>query len=960
MVTFQIEVTNDGAAQATNVSLTDPLPPGLFFAGSTVSQGSYEPSTGVFDIGTLNTGETATITISAIVDPGQSGNTITNVTTAATGDQMDLSTVGDDLEEAIVVDNTTNLITVKTLASGDSNPTLGDTVTFEIEVTNDGPIAATSVELTDLLPDGLTATANNGGITQGSYDAATGLFNIGFLLVGESATLTLEGTVDLDQSGNVITNITTAAIGDQDDPSTAGDDLEEAVAVGILSADLVTVKTLASGDATPDEGDIVTFDITVTNDGPDGATNISLTDFLPTGLTATAVNGTVSQGSYDPATGIFTIGTLASGATATLTLEGVVDAGEGGNTITNVTSAAAGDQVDPSIVGDDLEESVVVNDAADLVTVKTLASGNSTPEEGDAITFQIEVTNNGAAQATNVSLTDPLPTGISFTGSSVSQGTYDAVTGVFDIGTLNVGESAILTLEGTVDAGQTGNTITNVTTAATGDQIDPSTVGDDLEESVDVVDNSTDLVTVKTLASGDSTPEEGDTVTFEITVTNNGPSDATNVNLADSLPAGLTATANNGGITQGSYTEEVGQFNIGTLLVGESATLTLEGIVDAGQGGNTITNITTAATGDQDDPSTAGDDLEESVVVVIPATDLVTVKTLASGDATPDEGDTVTFDITVTNSGPDAATNVSLTDLLPIGLTATAANGTVTQGSYDSATGIFTIGSLASGATATLTLEGTVDVGEGGNTITNVTTAAAGDQVDPSIVGDDLEEAVVVNDAADLVTVKTLASGNPTPAEGDTVTFQIDVTNDGAAQATGVSLTDSLPAGITFTASTVSQGSYNAATGLFDIGTLNVGEIATITLSGTVDAGEGGNTITNITTAATGDQIDPSTVGDDLEEAVEVVDVVDNTTDLITVKTLASGDSTPDEADVVTFEITVTNDGPGDATNVDLTDLIPAGLTATANNGGITQGSYDADNWTCSASARCLLVKQRR
>ena len=152
----------------------------------------------------------------------------------------------------------------------------------------------------------------------------------------------------------------------------------------------------------------------------------------------------------------------------------------------------------------------------------------------------------------------------------------------------------------------------------------------------------------------------------------------------------------------------MGLFNIGTLLVGETATLTIEGTVDAGEGGNTITNTTTAATGDQVDPSTVGDDLEESVDVVIPAADLVTVKTLASGDATPDEGDIVTFDITVTNSGPDAATNVSLTDLLPDGLTATAVNGTTTQGSYDAATGIFTIGSLASGATATLTLEGIV------------------------------------------------------------------------------------------------------------------------------------------------------------------------------------------------------------------------------------------------------------
>ena len=238
-------------------------------------------------------------------------------------------------------------------------------------------------------------------------------------------------------------------------------------------------------------------------------------------------NGTVSQGSYDPATGIFGIGTIASGDTVTLTLEGTVNVGEGGNTITNITTAATGDQVDPSTVGDDLDESVVVNDAADLVTVKTLASGDSTPEEGDTVTFQIDVTNNGAAQATNVSLTDLLPAGITLTGGTVSQGTYDTATGLFDIGTLNVGEIATITLTGTVDAGQGGNTIANVTTAATGDQIDPSTIGDDLVESVDVVDNTTDLVTVKTLASGDVTPAEGDIVTFEITVTNNGVADAT-------------------------------------------------------------------------------------------------------------------------------------------------------------------------------------------------------------------------------------------------------------------------------------------------------------------------------------------------------------------------------------------------------------------------------------------------
>jgi len=142
----------------------------------------------------------------------------------------------------------------------------------------------------------------------------------------------------------VITNVTTAATGDQVDPSTVGDDLEESVAVGLPAADLVTVKTLASGDATPDEGDTVIFQIEVTNNGPDLATNVSLIDTLPAGLTLTG--GDVSQGTYTIATGVFDIGNLASGATAVLTLEGIVDAGQGGNTITNITTAATGDQVD--------------------------------------------------------------------------------------------------------------------------------------------------------------------------------------------------------------------------------------------------------------------------------------------------------------------------------------------------------------------------------------------------------------------------------------------------------------------------------------------------------------------------------------------------------------------------------------------------------------------------------------
>ena len=767
----------------------------------------------MWTIGTLANGGSATLTLEGTLDAGQGGNTIVNITTAASGDQPDPNTFGDDLTEAVGANDLANLVTVKTLASGDSTPLEGDTVTFQIVVDNNGAALATNVSLTDLLPAGLTATANNGVASQGSYDPVTGIWTIGTIANGTIATLTLEGTVDVGEGGNTIVNTTTAASGDQPDPTTFGDDLNESVAVDD-NANLVTVKTLSSGDSTPLEGDTVTFQIVVDNNGAAQATNVSLTDLLPAGLTATANNGVASQGSYDPATGIWTIGTIANSGSATLTLEGTVDVGEGGNTIINTTTAASGDQPDPNTFGDDLNESVAVDNNANLVTVKTLASGNSTPAEGDTVTFQIVVDNNGAAQATNVSLTDLLPAGLTATANNgvASQGSYDAVTGVWTIGTIANGSIATLTLEGTVDVGEGGNTINNITTAATGDQPDPTSIGDDLTESVAVDDNA-NLVTVKTLASGDATPDEGDTVTFQIVVDNNGAALATNVSLTDLLPAGLTATANNGVASQGSYDAVTGVWTIGTIANGGSATLTLEGTVDVGEGGNTILNTTTAASGDQPDPNTFGDDLDESVAVDDNA-NLVTVKTLASGDSTPLEGDTVTFQIEVDNNGSAQATNVSLTDLLPAGLTATANNGVASQGSYDAATGVWTIGTIANGSSATLTLEGTVNVGEGGNTIANITTAASGDQPDPNTLGDDLNESVqVVNNPPQLVISPPVPGELPGAAanedviivpavDGEPLTIDLD---DHLIDPEGGELTivfDSLPPGASFNSAT--------------------------------------------------------------------------------------------------------------------------------------------------------------
>lgn len=172
----------------------------------------------------------------------------------------------------------------------------------------------------------------------------------------------------------------------------------------------------------------------------------------------------------------------------------------------------------------------------------------------------------------------------------------------------------------------------------------------------------TDLVTEKTLASGSASVLNGDPVSFQIEVTNNGPFDATNVVLTDQLPAGISPTAGNGAVTSGTYTAATGVWSLPTLAVGDSATLTLVGTVDADQPAlASIQNVTSAAAGDQPDPSTVGDDLTESVTVQ--SNPLLTMTKEADDDELVTVGQTVTYTYRVTNTGNEIIRGVTVSDV---------------------------------------------------------------------------------------------------------------------------------------------------------------------------------------------------------------------------------------------------------------------------------------------------------
>jgi uncharacterized repeat protein (TIGR01451 family)/LPXTG-motif cell wall-anchored protein len=256
-----------------------------------------------------------------------------------------------------------------------------------------------------------------------------------------------------------------------------------------------------------------------------------------------------------------------------------------------------------------------------------------------------------------------------------------------------------------------------------------------------------------------------------------------------------------------------------------------------------FTNVAQVTHADQFDPNPSNN--SASVTIVPLQADVAVAKSVSN--ATPNVGDTVTFTVTASNAGPGTATSVVIHDLLPAGLTFVAA--TVSQGSYTTSTGDWTIGTLTTATPQTLQLLATVS---GATPMTNTATVTHADQFDPN-PSNNSASVTIVPLQADVAVTKTV--DNASPAVSDTVTFTVTASDAGPDTATSVVIHDLLPAGLTFVAATVSQGTYNSTTGDWTIGTLTTSTPQTLQLQATVDSTA---PITNTAAVTHSDQFDPN------------------------------------------------------------------------------------------------------
>jgi uncharacterized repeat protein (TIGR01451 family) len=342
------------------------------------------------------------------------------------------------------------------------------------------------------------------------------------------------------------------------------------VVVGLFQvADL----SIAKSDA-PDPvivGETLTYTLTVANNGPDDATEVTVTDTLPAGVAfVSATAGCVNSAG----TVTCTVGALTNGATATMTI--TVTAPTTPGTISN-TASVTGSPADPDGANNLATETTVVNPPAGTADLSIDKKGPLLAIVGNALTYSLKARNDGPNGATGVSVSDPLPAGVNYVSAVSTTGscTFAAATRTVAcaIGALASGQSATVTI--TVKPLQAG-TLTNTATVS-GTQSDPK-MSNNSDTAVTFVLALADLSL--TMTDSPDPVRVNNTLTYLLTVRNAGPSSASHVGLGDVLPEKtqfVSIVQSQGNCDRYRADDrDVVACDLGTLAPGATATVTIK------------------------------------------------------------------------------------------------------------------------------------------------------------------------------------------------------------------------------------------------------------------------------------------------------------------------------------------------------------------------------------------------
>jgi uncharacterized repeat protein (TIGR01451 family)/fimbrial isopeptide formation D2 family protein len=814
--TMSFLLTNSNASALSGIAFTDTLPAGLTAPNGTTAQcngGSLVITSGntlTFTAGTLATNANCTITVTITgTTSGVKNNTTGAISSTEGGTGATSNTA------------TVTVVAPPTIAKsfGAASIALNGTTTMSFLLTNPNASALSGIAFIDTLPAGLTApngtTAQCNGGSLVITGANTLTFTGGTLTGGTNCTITV--TVTGATSG--VKNNTTGAISSTESgPGTTSNTATVSVAV---TAPPTIAKSF--GVASIALNGTTSMSFLLTNPNAGALSGIAFTDTLPAGLTAP--NGTTAQcnGGSLVITGgntlSFTGGTLPASTpcTITVTVTGVI-AGVQNNTTGTISSTESG-------VGGTSNTAAVT-----VVAPPTIAKsfGVASIALNGTTSMSFLLTNpNAATTLSGINFTDTLPAGLTApNGTTAFCGGSLVITGAntltFTAGTLAANANCMITVTVTgTTAGVKNNTTSAIssTESGTGPTSNTATV-------------SVAVTAPPTIAKsfGAASIALSGTTSMSFLLTNPNASALSGIAFTDTLPAGLTApngtTAFCGGslVVTGANTLT---FTAGALAANATCTITVTVTgTTAGVKNNTTAAISSTESGPGPTSNTA------TVSVSVPASPTIAK---SFGAASIALNATTSMSFLLTNPNTSALSGIAFTDTLPVGLTAPNGTTAFCGGSLVITGGntlTFTAGTLAANANCTITV--TVAGTTAG--VKNNTTGAIGSTESGS--GKTSNTATVSvgvpnTPAPNLIIIDPVITKQvdvQLALPGDPVTYTITATNNGNASATGVIVTDPIPAQLQIENITTTQGTVaiSGNTLTINIGTVGPGQTVTM------------------------------------------------------------------------------------------------------------------------------------
>ncbi|WP_316822488.1 gliding motility-associated C-terminal domain-containing protein [Pedobacter gandavensis] len=984
-ITYTVTVTNTGASDAVGLQIADLVPAviknvtwtstlggnALIASGDTGIGNNVAVSANI-PAGAANK---VILTIRGTVDPGY-GDNFTNTATATPSES---TAVAVSSSVMTIASRKPELSITKT---GPATLVAGQNITYTITVNNFSTSDARGLVIADQVPGTITgvtwlAVAGGAGMINGTASGTGNAISLNADLpsgANNTITLTVKGKVASSFNGT-LSNTATAS------PAEPGTVVKSASSTTTISRTPV-LAIQKTGPATISAGQQINYTLTISNTGTADATNATITDAIPAGITNVSWTATADAG------GTATIIGSSTGNTNALTFNANIPAGINNvirvNVQGNVNSAATGTLVNtatvtPSESGANPSSSSVTTTLQSVPGITLSKSGPSQIAAGQLVTYMLIAGNTGPSDANNLNITDAIPvplTNVSWTAAA--EGTATVTTGATGTGNsvtvigniaAGTGNRILVTITGLLPSNATATTFSNVAKAS------PTEPGVPPVNSNTITTVVNKRVTIAAVKSATAVLSAGENITYTLEVKNTGPSDAQNMLIGDQLPAGIinaswtsnvsgTASIISGGTGSGSSLSIRANIPAGT---GNVILVTVTGKVDPNFTGTQLVNTFTV------DPLEPGNPTVSSNTTTTLINKTADLQILKTGPATAIAGRIINYTITVNNAGPSNANNVNIVDQLPAGITgvtwvATAQNGAlINVGSPASGTNnnISVFATIPSNSgTVTINVSGTIDPAYNSTVLTNVASATPEAGVtDPS------PALSIVNTAISRsANVRIVKSGPANITAGEPITYNLRIVNDGPSFAPGILIRDLLPGNSaitnvswTATASTgaaLNGGSVNNTvngTGsvAFSADIPSKTGVVDVIIRGIVNPGATGAFVNTATALfPNGSQVTDPDLGSNTSSVTTAITVETN------LAVSKSGPSKINIGDPITYTITVKNNGLSNIMDASITDVVPNSVAvsswmAVASNGASVEGQL---NGTVSGIGNAIIT----